>query len=361
LAAAPCSFFWIEQQIFYDHRHEGCRRPSDGHGRDASVRLVRSTADDPYGEIVVQTEEGVVDLAAVADAHVRGYTLAIHDLEYRWPPLAALARDIGNALKARATVGLYLTPPHSQGLAPHHDAHDHLILQVAGSKTWSLYGVQTNVRDPPTVPTGQPAIFMTELSPGDMLYVPKHMGHGAMTTGSETSLHLTIALHTVALVDIASRAIALKAATNPRFFGTAPLAVGQPLDEAARNACAELFVIEHELELAYEELVGEELRKNRPVADGHFRSLAQATSLTSSTRLFRRLHGIEIRALDAQTAVARQGTADIFVPLACVGALRFVASNKIFSVCDLPGAMTNEAKIALARELIVRGFVGVVA
>ena len=52
-----------------------------------------------------------------------------------WALLAALERELGCLSGCSA----YLTPPHCQGLAPHHDDVEVFILQTEGCKRWRLY------------------------------------------------------------------------------------------------------------------------------------------------------------------------------------------------------------------------------
>ena len=55
----------------------------------------------------------------------------------------------------------YLTPPRTQGLAPHHDDVEVFILQTEGSKTWRLYNplqklARTSSQDLPRSVIGAP-------------------------------------------------------------------------------------------------------------------------------------------------------------------------------------------------------------
>ena len=36
-------------------------------------------------------------------------------------------------------INAYITPPQSQGFAPHHDVHDVFVLQVSGRKHWTIH------------------------------------------------------------------------------------------------------------------------------------------------------------------------------------------------------------------------------
>uniref|UniRef100_A0A9L0RQI5 Bifunctional lysine-specific demethylase and histidyl-hydroxylase n=2 Tax=Equus caballus TaxID=9796 RepID=A0A9L0RQI5_HORSE len=94
---------------------------------------------------------------------------------------------------------VYITPAGSQGLPPHYDDVEVLILQLEGEKRWRLYR--------PTVPLareygveaedsiGSPAREFT-LKPGDFLYFPRGTIHQADTPpGLAHSTHLTISTY----------------------------------------------------------------------------------------------------------------------------------------------------------------------
>ncbi len=120
--------------------------------------------------------DDVVDPVKVRDQIADGATVVLQSLQRTWPPIArfaaALERDIGHTVQANA----YLTPATSTGLRPHCDGHDVIVLQIWGSKRWTVDGLGT-----------------FDLGPGDTLYIPAGTEHVA-ETGDEPSLHLTIGI-----------------------------------------------------------------------------------------------------------------------------------------------------------------------
>lgn len=77
---------------------------------------------------------------------------------------------------------MYLTPPDSQGFAPHYDDIDAFILQVEGKKRWKLYGARKEEEKLPrfsspnfseeTDNLGEPILDVV-LEEGDLLYFPR--------------------------------------------------------------------------------------------------------------------------------------------------------------------------------------------
>lgn len=93
---------------------------------------------------------------------------------------------------------VYLTPPNSQGFAPHYDDIEAFVLQLEGAKHWKVYAPRTPQEHLPRVSShnftqdelGKP-ILDVKLEPGDMLYFPRGYIHQAVTVEGKHSLHLT--------------------------------------------------------------------------------------------------------------------------------------------------------------------------
>ena len=91
----------------------------------------------------------------------------------------------------------YLTPPDSQGIAPHHDDVEVFILQTQGSKSWQLFAPQRELshkyeKTPPG--TLGKAMMEVTLEQGDLLYIPRGVIHQAKAT-AEFSTHLTVSTY----------------------------------------------------------------------------------------------------------------------------------------------------------------------
>lgn len=96
----------------------------------------------------------------------------------------------------------YLTPPNSQGFAPHFDDIEAFVLQVEGRKHWKLYSprvpaeVLARVSSPNFTQDeiGSPILDVI-LEPGDLLYFPRGIIHQASTVPGHNSLHITMSVY----------------------------------------------------------------------------------------------------------------------------------------------------------------------
>lgn len=99
---------------------------------------------------------------------------------------------------------LYLTPPDSQGFAPHFDDIEAFVVQVEGRKHWKLYKPRNKEEELPRFSSrnfneecdslGEPILDVI-LAPGDLLYFPRGTIHQAKAVEEEHSLHVTISAY----------------------------------------------------------------------------------------------------------------------------------------------------------------------
>ncbi|KAA3673276.1 bifunctional lysine-specific demethylase and histidyl-hydroxylase NO66 [Paragonimus westermani] len=117
-----------------------------------------------------------------------------HHIRYR---LSLLQEFFGSFVGAN----VYLTPPKSQGFAPHYDDIEAFILQLEGSKHWRVYAPRDSAEKLPRVSSpnftedqlGEP-LLEVDLKPGDLLHLPRGYVHQARTT-EDHSLHITISTY----------------------------------------------------------------------------------------------------------------------------------------------------------------------
>ncbi len=150
--------------------------------RRPAVRMVRDgVVLDPAAyctatRIGGQSIAEVIDGMKVAEQVGRGATLVLQSLHRQWDPVVDFADDLMAEIGHPVQINAYLTPSNAAGLRPHSDDHDVLVLQVDGSKQWSVDGLGD-----------------VHLRPGDVLYIPAGCEHSA-ATGGELSLHLTVGI-----------------------------------------------------------------------------------------------------------------------------------------------------------------------
>ncbi|XP_072485287.1 ribosomal oxygenase 1 [Notamacropus eugenii] len=112
-----------------------------------------------------------------------------------WQVLSVLQEHFGSMVGANA----YLTPPGSQGFAPHYDDIEAFVLQLEGRKLWRVYKPREPAEELPQFSSpnfgpqglGKP-VLQEVLEPGDLLYFPRGFIHQAECEPGVHSLHLTL-------------------------------------------------------------------------------------------------------------------------------------------------------------------------
>jgi hypothetical protein len=128
----------------------------------------------------------------------RGATLVLDAVDELYQPLEELAEGLERSFQEHVQINAYAGWRTSRGFDLHWDDHDVFILQVAGSKRWSIYGMTRPyplVRDTETArkPSGTP-LWEETLADGDLLYIPRGWWHVAEPL-NEPTLHLTVGIH----------------------------------------------------------------------------------------------------------------------------------------------------------------------
>jgi ribosomal protein L16 Arg81 hydroxylase len=129
------------------------------------------TADYVYGNDRVKVDQ-------LFRLHEAGGTIILNHLHRRHPPLAKLCAALELEFSAPFQTNIYLTPPKAQGFHPHFDTHDVLVLQLAGSKRWQLYGTPIVLAlkghgDYARQDNPGPVSEEFDLRAGDTLYLPR--------------------------------------------------------------------------------------------------------------------------------------------------------------------------------------------
>ena len=138
--------------------------------------------------------------------YLDGCSVVLNHGDLLSPWIAALCQDLQKSFP-HAYANTYLTPPNSQAVPPHADDRDVLVLQLVGSKVWTVYETvpipypypheqvgKEGIPVPPQVTKGPVAVSVT-LQPGDVLYMPRGYVHEAHCQDN-LSFHLTVALAT---------------------------------------------------------------------------------------------------------------------------------------------------------------------
>jgi hypothetical protein len=115
-----------------------------------------------------------------------------------WKYLSTLQELFGTV----AGANVYLTPPGTQGFAPHYDDIEAFVLQLEGKKHWRVYKPLSKETQLPSNSSGNfdqkeigTPIIDCILEPGDLLYFPRGYIHQANACDDVHSLHITVSCY----------------------------------------------------------------------------------------------------------------------------------------------------------------------
>jgi ribosomal protein L16 Arg81 hydroxylase len=155
------------------------------------LRVVRESTPIPTSLYIKQ---GCLVSAALSNLLDQGVSLIFNQLDKHVPVLRVLCKNIARGTSEQITAGAIVTSGRGGALECHYDPEDLIILQVAGTKRWQVFGpcVGYPLQDAAAArPPQGPAVFDHVLQPGDFLFLPAGQWHHC-ENGPHRSLHVGI-------------------------------------------------------------------------------------------------------------------------------------------------------------------------
>ncbi len=139
----------------------------------------------------------------VWDYYANGCSVRMLNPQTYIPKLHTLNATLQEFFGCFVGANSYLTPPNSQGFAPHYDDIEAFILQIEGQKRWRLYRPRNENETLARFSSGNfsqkeigEPILDTIVKAGDLLYFPRGTIHQGDTIGfDQHSLHVTLSVY----------------------------------------------------------------------------------------------------------------------------------------------------------------------
>lgn len=153
-------------------------------------------------ERITRTPGGRAHAGVVWDYYRNGCSVRLLNPQTYHARLRELNTGLQEVFNSFVGANAYLTPPNSQGFAPHYDDIEAFVLQTEGSKLWRIYAPRDKSELLPRTSSpnfsqeeiGEP-IMEVLLKAGDLLYFPRGFIHQANTVPGEHSLHVTVSTY----------------------------------------------------------------------------------------------------------------------------------------------------------------------
>ncbi len=315
------------------------------HAGKLDSHAVAPTGDIPAPENI-DSPQAFAEL--IATYHARGHTVRVPDLLALSPTAARMARALEAVFTVPVDASLFWSIDRARAKI-HYDDNDIVVVQLAGTKRWfvstDLPGLNNVWKDAAAGPTVMPNHRTVDLSPGDLIYVPRGTPHSVESSG--TCLHITFTFtpvtHRTALIAAIDHASDL----DRRLRTTAPAIADGSLG-GALAVLAEQWRTPHFLPDA------EEKRRSRFVGSLPALPKLAPAAITPDTRVRHTpLALLHLLPRGNVIDVALPG-GHVFVNAAAHEALAHIASTSAFRVADLPG-LTPDVAVALVDRLAAGG------
>lgn len=313
------------------------------------------------------TVDGSIDVAKLYQLFNEGSTITLAFLDDVLPQLAQFCKILEREFSCPLQANIYLTPPSAQGAKAHYDTHDVFVLQIAGTKKWTIYGTPVELPlpgqdfDSTIHELGAPTMEFV-LEPGDVAYVPRGAGHDARSTDT-VSMHVTAGILRYTWTDLLLEFIAGASLRDAAFRKSLPAGFARTgfNREQARKQLGELLQSAAEsgdFDAALDHFAQDFFSRCRPLLRGQMRQMAQLERLTTESIVGVRdeaIFRIDGAVTGDSVSVDCSGRRITFP--AAREAVEFALENSRFRIRELPGDLDDAGKLVIVRRLVQEGLV----
>lgn len=314
--------------------------------------------------------DGSYNLKKLYALYADGYSMVLRRIDQHWPSVKTLCHNLRETMSHHVKTNMYLTPPKSIAYLPHTDDHDVLILQISGTKHWNLYDTlyETPLVDSDQPPLNKDMLFNVRevtMEAGDFMYIPRGVPHHASTT-DESSLHLTIGIFPVQIIDLITKCIKAQAYHNIDLRKALPF--GYLKDDSLKQSLANFNWKNIETQLA-QESIQSQIQNNlenelsihqKLLPSTQFKAIDSISSISLQTKCKKRTNiycKVEYRSSSCR--IIYNGNI-IVGPIEALPVFEFIRdTNNNFLLKDLPIENDNH-KIKLVSKMVRGGLVTII-
>lgn len=310
---------------------------------------------------------GMIDVTRLYQHFANGATVILPQLHDRVASLALLCRAMEQEFSARFQTNIYLTPGGDfQGFKTHFDSHDVFVLQISGTKTWSIFDTPVELPyrgmrfDPETTPTGEKSDEF-DVNAGDTYYLPRGIMHHAVTKNGG-SLHVTLGVLHASWTDLLIESLAQAGMKDAAFRRALPH--GFARDGFDRVEAREEFkrLLDKlramaDFDTALDLFAADLVSTRHPLIEGQMQQVMRLDSLSADSQIGARPHLLYQFADDGERITVSSCGRDLSLPSYAGPTLRHALSSEKIAVKDLEGDIDDAGKLVLVRKLVLEGMV----
>lgn len=312
------------------------------------------------------TVDGSIDVAKLYQLFQEGSTITLAFLDDVLPKLGRFCRSLEKEFTCPMQANIYITPPGAQGAKVHYDTHDVFVLQIAGSKKWTIYGTPVELPLPgqdfdSAIHDVGAATMEFELEAGDVAYIPRGVGHDARSTDT-VSLHVTAGILRYTWTDLLLEFVANASLRDAAFRKSLPPGFAQTgFDRGqAKKALKGLLrraTESGDFDAALDHFAGDFFSKCRPLLRGQMQQIAALEKLNMESVAGAREGAIFRIAAEGDSVAIECYGRKITFPVQARQAVEFALENERFKIRELPGDLDDASKVVIVKRLIREGLV----
>jgi bifunctional lysine-specific demethylase and histidyl-hydroxylase NO66 len=299
-----------------------------------------------------------------------GSTVRLNQVHRYWPPMRSFILQLQSELGFIPGLSVYCSPPDGRGLGAHFDAHDNIVVQLAGSKRWRIAsGPELPLETVPQLPFETREEMLTYrvpppafthgddleeiiLSPGDVLYIPRGTLHDVQAIGTFT-VHLSFGIQQITWIDYISALAASAGLRDPRLRRSIPVRHHRIAPESMQAAAEEALAALAESASAPKAFraIAEQFDR-ASAASSTFAWDEAVAGLTPETRMeLAPAVSLACEENDEEVALVA-GATRLLGPPSYGEAFRFIAASRSLAANDIPGALPPGEQLSIARRLV---------
>lgn len=335
--------------------------------RFPEVRLVNSSADIVSDQYVLPGNK--INRTKLCQLFEDGSTIILNGLQEWVPSLAALCRGLEQDLSWPIQANVYVTPRHSAGFKTHFDSHDVFVLQIEGSKCWTLYDspIELPLRGQEFDPASHfPGEISNEfdLRAGDVAYVPRGLMHSAKSQ-DDYSLHVTIGVLAYTWADVLTEALAALCLREPKLRkaiwpGFAKASFDRSTMEKISEDLGRHCMKHMDIISAIDHFSEEFALTRRPVLTDQLSQTMNGRNVRFDTIVGVRPDLICKVREDSETVQLICYNNNVTIPGIAKEVIHFILAHPKFTPAEIPGNLDGPGKITLVSRLIREGILHVV-
>jgi len=310
------------------------------------------------------TVGGALDVAAVYHLFKQGSTVVLTFLDTVIPALTSVCRGLEGELCFPLQTNAYLTPPAAKGAKHHYDTHDVFVLQVAGSKHWTIYG--TPIALPlrgqdfdPALHTQGARSMEFELRAGDVAYIPRGVVHDARS-GEDVSLHITLGVLSYTWADFLLELVSEASLNDSAFRKSLPPGFGRVQFDRRKakqilEDLLERLSARPDLDGILDRFTDQWIAACPPLLPGQMDQMALVDKVKIDSMVGARRDTVSLVRKEGASATIYAYGRKVSLPPHAAEAARFALEEPRFVVRELPGDLDDEGKVTFVRRLVREG------